>query len=216
MEPRSGESEATGGSAPASQDTGDRVLTIPNALSVLRLVLVPVFIYLLAVDANAWAVAVLMFSGFSDWADGKIARLVDNQSSRLGALLDPAVDRIYMVVVPVALAAYGIVPWWFVLVLIGRDVLLALTFPVLRSRGFTALPVTYLGKAATFSLMSGFPFVLLGQWDALWSRVILACGWAFLGWGMAMYLWSGVLYLIQVTMVVRRLPRRSRARRGRV
>jgi cardiolipin synthase len=216
MEPRSGESEATGGSASASQDTGDRVLTIPNALSVLRLVLVPVFIYLLAVDANALAVAVLMFSGFSDWADGKIARLVDNQSSRLGALLDPAVDRIYMVVVPVALAAYGIVPWWFVLVLIGRDLLLALTFPVLRSRGFTALPVTYLGKAATFSLMSGFPFVLLGQWDALWSRVILACGWAFLGWGMAMYLWSGVLYLIQVTMVVRQLPRRSRARRGRV
>ncbi|MGH3639350.1 MAG: CDP-alcohol phosphatidyltransferase family protein [Mycobacterium sp.] len=209
MEPRSeGEGEAV-------QDTGDRVLTIPNALSVLRLVLVPVFIYLLAVDANAWAVAVLMFSGFSDWADGKIARLVDNQSSRLGALLDPAVDRIYMVVVPVALAAYGIVPWWFVLVLIGRDVLLALTFPVLRSRGFTALPVTYLGKAATFSLMSGFPFVLLGQWDALWSRVILACGWAFLGWGMAMYLWSGVLYLVQVTMVVRQLPRRSRGQRGR-
>jgi cardiolipin synthase len=114
------------------------------------------------------------------------------------------------------MAAYGIVPWWFVLVLIGRDVLLALTFPVLRSRGFTALPVTYLGKAATFSLMSGFPFVLLGQWDALWSRVILACGWAFLGWGMAMYLWSGVLYLIQVTLVVRQLPRRSRAWRGRV
>lgn len=199
-----------------SQEAGDRVLTIPNALSVLRLILVPVFIYLLAADANAWAVAVLMFSGFSDWADGKIARLVHNQSSRLGALLDPAVDRIYMVVVPVGLAVYGIVPWWFVFVLIGRDALLALTFPVLRSRGLTALPVTYIGKAATFALMSGFPFVLLGQWDALWSRVILACGWAFLGWGMAMYLWSGVLYLIQVTMVVRRLPRRSHGGRGRV
>ena len=77
------------------EDAGDRILTIPNALSVLRLLLVPVFIYLLlVVDANAWAVAVLMFSGFSDWADGKIARLFDNQSSRLGALLDPAVDRI--------------------------------------------------------------------------------------------------------------------------
>jgi cardiolipin synthase (CMP-forming) len=204
-----------GGSVPASQDTGDRVLTIPNGLSVLRLILVPVFIYLLAVDANALAVAVLMFSGFSDWADGKIARLVDNQSSRLGALLDPAVDRIYMIVVPVALAAYDIVPWWFVIVLIGRDVMLALTFPVLRSRGLTALPVTYVGKAATFSLMSGFPFVLLGQWDAEWSRVILASGWAFLGWGMAMYLWSGVLYLVQVTMVLRRLPRRSHVGRGR-
>ncbi len=195
-------------------DTGDRVLTIPNALSVLRLVLVPVFIYLLAVDANAWAVAVLTFSGFSDWADGKIARLVDNQSSRLGALLDPAVDRIYMVVVPMALAVYGIVPWWFVVVLIVRDVLLALTLPVLRSRGLTALTVTYVGKAATFSLMSGFPLVLLGQWDALWSRVALAIGWAFLGWGMAMYVWSGVLYLVQATMVVRQMPRHVAGSRG--
>src|SRR3954470_16129254 len=157
----------------------DRVVTVPNALSVLRLVLVPVFLYLLlSVDANALAVAVLMFSGFSDWADGKIARLVDNQSSRLGALLDPAVDRIYMVVVPVALAVDGIVPWWFVVVLLIRDVVLAMTLPILRSRGLTALSVTYLGKAATFSLMSGFPLVMLGQWDALWSRMILAAGWA--------------------------------------
>jgi cardiolipin synthase len=198
----------------APEDPGDRVLTIPNALSVLRLILVPVFIYLLVVDANGWAVAVLMFSGFSDWADGKIARLVANQSSKLGALLDPAVDRIYMIVVPVAMAVDGIVPWWFVAVLIARDVLLALTLPIVRSRGITALTVTYIGKAATFSLMSGFPLVLLGQWDALWSRVILAIGWAFLGWGMAMYLWSGVLYLVQVTMVVRQMPRHVPDRRG--
>jgi cardiolipin synthase len=187
---------------------GDRVMTIPNALSVLRLVLVPVFLYLLlVVEANALAVAVLMFSGFSDWADGKIARLVPNQSSRLGALLDPAVDRTYMVAVPVAFAIDGIVPWWLVLVLIGRDVVLAATLPVLRTRGLTALPVTYIGKAATFALMSGFPLILLGQWDALWSRVILACGWAFVIWGVAMYLWSAVLYLTQVGMVLRTLPR---------
>lgn len=186
----------------------DRVLTVPNALSVLRLLLVPVFLYLLLVaDANALAVAVLMFSGFSDWADGKIARLVPNQSSRLGALLDPAVDRTYMVAVPVAFAIDGIVPWWVVLVLVGRDVVLAATLPVLRSRGLTALPVTYIGKAATFALMSGFPLILLGQWDALWSRVILAAGWAFVIWGVAMYLWSAVLYLIQVVMVLRTLPR---------
>src|SRR5919201_1348623 len=186
----------------------DRVVTVPNALSVLRLVLVPVFLYLLLVaHANGWAVAVLMFSGFSDWADGQIARLVANQSSRLGELLDPAVDRIYMITVPVALAIYGAVPWWIVITLIGRDVILAATLPVLRSRGLTALPVTYIGKAATFALMSGFPLILLGQFGALWSRVVLACGWAFLIWGLAMYLWSGVLYLIQVSMVMRQLPR---------
>lgn len=185
----------------------DRVLTIPNVLSAVRLILVPVFLWLMfGAHAYGWAVAVLMFSGFSDWADGKIARLVANQSSRLGALLDPAVDRIYMIVVPVALAFAGIVPWWFVAILVVRDAVLAATLPVLRSRGLTALPVAYIGKAATFALMSGFPLVLLGQWDALWSRVILACGWAFLIWGMAMYVWSGVLYLIQVRMV-RAMPR---------
>ena len=197
--------------AGAASDVRGRVLTVPNALSVLRLVLVPVFLYLLFVaHANGWAVAVLMFSGFSDWADGKIARLVANQSSRLGELLDPAVDRIYMVTVPVALAIYGAVPWWIVLTLIGRDAVLAATLPVVRTRGLTALPVTYIGKAATFALMSAFPLILLGQWDALWSRVVLACGWAFLIWGLAMYLWSGVLYLVQVAMVVRQLPRVSK------
>ncbi|MCW2627416.1 CDP-alcohol phosphatidyltransferase family protein [Mycobacterium sp.] len=197
--------------AGAASDVRDRVLTVPNALSVLRLVLLPVFLYLLFVaNANGWAVGVLMFSGFSDWADGKIARLVANQSSRLGELLDPAVDRIYMVTVPVALAIYGAVPWWIVLTLIGRDAVLAATLPVVRTRGLTALPVTYIGKAATFALMSAFPLILLGGWDALWSRVVLACGWAFLIWGMAMYLWSGVLYLVQVAMVVRQLPRVSK------
>lgn len=202
--PTEGRSAATGESSTVGTD---RVLTIPNVLSVVRLLLVPVFLWLLfGVHEYGWAVAVLMFSGFSDWADGKIARLVPNQSSKLGALLDPAVDRIYMVVTPVALAFADVVPWFFVVILIVRDVLLAATLPVLRSRGFTALPVAYIGKAATFALMSGFPLVLLGQWDAQWSRVILAIGWAFLIWGMAMYLWSGVLYLIQVRMVLG-LPR---------
>ncbi|TGD88174.1 CDP-alcohol phosphatidyltransferase family protein [Mycolicibacterium sp. CH28] len=185
-----------------------RVLTIPNVLSVIRLALVPVFLYLLLVThAYALAVAILMFSGFSDWADGKIARLVANQSSRLGELLDPLVDRIYMVAVPLGLGAAGIVPWWLVGTLIGRDAVLAATLPVVRSRGLTALPVTYIGKAATFALMSGFPLVLLGQWDAPWSRVIGACGWGFLIWGVGMYLWSAVLYLVQVRLVVRTLPK---------
>ena len=181
-------------------------LNAANALTVLRLVLVPVFLWLLfGAHANGWAVAVLMFSGFSDWADGKIARLM-NQSSRLGELLDPAVDRLYMVVIPLAFAVAGLIPWWVIAVLVARDALLAAMLPALRARGLSALPVTYIGKAATFALMSGFPLVLLGQWPDAWSRVVLACGWAFLVWGMAMYLWSAVLYLIQVTMVLRELP----------
>ena len=184
----------------------DRLLTVPNLLSGLRLVLIPVFIYLLLVaHSDGWAVAVLMFSGASDWADGKIARLL-NQSSKFGEYLDPAVDRLYMVTVPIALGLRGIVPWWIIAVLLARDVLLAAELPLLRTRGFTALPVLYIGKAATFALMSAFPLILLGQYDATWSRVVLACGWAFLIWGTYFYLWSFVLYAVQVALVLRRLP----------
>lgn len=184
------------------------MLTIPNILSVIRLILVPVFIYLLlARHAYGWATAILMFSGTSDWADGKIARLVANQSSRLGELLDPLVDRVYMVTVPVGMALAGMVPWWLVAVLLGRDAILAAALPVVRSRGVTALPVTYVGKGATFALMSGFPLILLGHCDFGWSRAFWAVGWAFVVWGAYMYLWSAVLYLLQVRMVVRDLPR---------
>jgi cardiolipin synthase (CMP-forming) len=183
------------------------VLTVPNALSVLRLVLVPLFLWLLLVrHADAWATGILMFSGASDWADGKIARVM-NQSSRLGELLDPAVDRIYMITIPIAFALRHFVPWWFVVVLIVRDGLLAATLPALRSRGLTALPVTYIGKGATFGLMSGFPLILLGQFGGLWARVVLAIGWGFAIWGFALYLWSFVLYMVQFVMVLRRMPK---------
>jgi len=112
-----------------------------------------------------------------------------------------------MVTVPVLLAVHGLVPWWFVVILLVRDGLLTAALPLIRSRGVSALPVIYIGKAATFALMSGFPLVLLGTWDALWSRVILACGWAFLVWGLYAYLWSFALYAIQVTLVMRRMPK---------
>jgi cardiolipin synthase len=184
----------------------DRLLTVPNVLSGLRLALIPVFVYLLLVaHADAWAVAILMFAGASDWADGKIARLM-NQSSKLGAYLDPLVDRLYMVTTPIVFGVAHILPWWIIAVLLARDVLLAAELPLLRTRGITALPVIYVGKAATFALMSAFPLILLGQWDALWSRVVLACGWAFLIWGTYMYLWSFMVYAWQVVIVLRRMP----------
>jgi cardiolipin synthase len=185
----------------------NRVLTVPNLLSAVRLALVPVFVYLLLVrHADGWAVGILIFSGVSDWADGKIARVL-NQASRFGELLDPAVDRLYMITVPVALAARAMVPWWIVVTLLARDALLAATLPLLRRRGLTALPVTYVGKAATFALMVGFPLILGGQWHATWSRVLLAFGWGFLMWGVYLYLWAFVLYLVQVGLVLRRTPK---------
>lgn len=193
--------------ASGSDPVHDRVLTVPNVISLARLGLIGVFLYLLLVArADGLAVAILMLSGASDWADGKLARLLD-QSSALGALLDPAIDRLYMVAVPVAFGLRGLVPWWIIGTLLARDLLLAAVLPVLRSRGLTALPVTYVGKAGTFALMSAFPLILLGQWDALAGRVVASIGWAFLIWGLGMYLWAFVLYLIQVGLVARTMPK---------
>lgn len=185
----------------------DRVLTVPNVISLARLGLIGIFLYLLLVArADGPAVATLMLSGASDWVDGKLARLLD-QSSKLGALLDPAIDRLYMVAVPVGFALRGLVPWWIIGVLLARDLLLAAVLPALRSRGLTALPVTYIGKAGTFALMSAFPLILLGQWPQVWSRVVGSVGWAFLIWGLAMYLWAFVLYVVQAALVVRTMPK---------
>ena len=185
----------------------DRVLTAPNVISLARLGLIGVFLYLLLVArADGPAVATLMLSGASDWADGKLARLL-NQSSALGALLDPAIDRLYMIAIPVAFGVRGLVPWAVIGTLLARDLLLAATLPALRSRGLTALPVTYIGKAGTFALMSAFPLILLGQWDQLWSHVVLSVGWGFLIWGLGMYLWAFVLYLIHVRLVVRTMAK---------
>ncbi|MFN8069477.1 MAG: CDP-alcohol phosphatidyltransferase family protein [Mycolicibacterium insubricum] len=191
----------------SDQQPQDRVLTVPNVLSVLRLALIPLFAWLLLGEQSyGWATAVLMFSGASDWADGKIARLL-NQYSRLGELLDPAVDRIYMVVVPVLFAVAHLVPWWVIAVLMGRDLILAALLPLIRRHGVSALPVIYLGKAATFALMSAFPLILLGAYDTVAGHVVGAIGWGFLIWGIWMYLWSFAVYLVSVVQIVRQLPR---------
>ena len=181
--------------------TTDRVWTLPNVLSALRLLGVPVFLWLVLTERDAWAVAVLMVSGASDWLDGKIARRW-NQMSRLGALLDPAADRLYILATLVGLTARDVVPLWLTLALVGRDVVLAGFLPVLRRHGYGPLPVHFLGKAATFNLLAGFPLLLLGEGDSLVSQVAHAFGWAFAIWGTALYWWAGVLYLVQVRDVV--------------
>ena len=183
------------------QRASDRVLTIPNALSAARLVGVPFFLWLVLNKHDAAAVIVLMVSGFTDWLDGKIARRW-NQMSRVGQLLDPAADRLYILATLVGLTVRDVVPLWLTIALVGRDVLLSFTLPVLRRHGYGPLPVHFLGKAATFNLLAGFPLLLLGEGDSLVSQVAHAFGWAFAIWGTALYWWAGVLYVVQVSQVV--------------
>ena len=196
---------------PASDDVShgrsDAIWTVPNALSLLRLLMIPLFIWLLLVEQSAgWAFVVLFVSGVTDWLDGKLARWL-GQSSKLGALLDPAADRLYVIIIPICFGVREFVPWWLIGLIIGRDLLLLASAPLLRSRGVTALPTLYIGKAATFALMSAFPWLLAGQIDGPVGDVTHPIGWAFLLWGVGLYVWSLVLYWIQTVAVLRRMPR---------
>lgn len=186
------------------RDPADRLITVPNILSLLRLAGVPLFLWLLlGPQYDLLAVLVLALSGLTDWLDGKLARLL-NQSSRLGALLDPAVDRLYTLSTVLAFGIREILPWWVVALLIGRDLVLMSTLPVLRRYGHGPLQVHYLGKAATLCLLYAFPLLLLAHNVDGWVGALAqAFAVAFTGWGGALYVWSGVLYLMQVLLVVR-------------
>lgn len=187
--------------------TTDRVLTVPNLLSFARLLGVPVFFVLLLEpkigggNEDWWALGLLVFSGVSDYLDGKLARRW-NQVSRVGQLLDPAADRLYILATLVGLAVRQIIPWWLVGVLVGRDLLLSCTIPILSRYGYGPLPVHFIGKAATFNLMYAFPLLLLADHTGTYARVAAVLGWAFAIWGTALYLVAGVLYVIQARQVV--------------
>ena len=191
-------------------DPGDRVLTVPNAISIARLAGVPVFLWLvLGPHADWWAVALLIAAGVSDWLDGKLARAW-NQQSRLGQVLDPAADRLYIAATLAALAIRGIIPWWLVAVLVLRELVLAVALLALRHHSIGPLQVSFLGKAATLCLLYAFPLLFLGSHAgaaALAARVI---GWAFAIWGTALYWWAAALYLIQARQVI--AAARGRAR----
>ncbi len=177
------------------------MLTVPNLLSVLRLAGVPLMLWLLLAGDHrgddVWAIVVLALGGISDWADGKLARLLD-QYSRLGELLDPAADRLYILAALLALGLRGVVPWWAIGVLVLRDAVLAAALPALRRRGYGPPPVVYLGKAATFLLLWTFPLLLAGLQEGWFADLCRPTGWAVGIWGGALYLYTGVLYLIQM------------------
>lgn len=178
---------------------------MPNLLSFLRLALVPVFLWLLVSGAEAWALIVLVFASLTDFLDGWIARRF-NQITRLGQLLDPAADRLYIFAALIGLAWRDLVPWWFVALVVGRDVFLLGLGVVLANYGFGPLPVHQLGKVATFCLFYALPMIMLGQAFpelAWWSQPV---GWAFGLWGAYLYWWAGIIYAIETVRAIR-LPR---------
>jgi cardiolipin synthase len=186
--------------AETQPDQQDRVLTIPNMISFARLAGVPVFLWLvLGVRSQAgdwWALGLLAAAGASDWLDGKLARAM-NQQSRIGELLDPAADRLYIVSTIIALALRAIIGWWLVAVLAVRELLLGVVLLALRRRGYGPLRVSFVGKAATLSLLYAFPLLFLGSHSTSYAVVARVFGWAFALWGTALYWWAAALYVQQ-------------------
>jgi cardiolipin synthase len=178
-------------------EMSSRVLTVPNMISLVRLALVPVFAVLIVVGEDGWALLVLAVSGASDWLDGVLARRL-NQVTRLGQILDPFADRLFIFVTLIGLAWREVVPLWLVLAIVARDVLLALTVPVLARLGYGTLEVTLVGKVATFALLYAFPLLLLAAVPGWLGAVAHVVGWAFTWWGVGLYWLAGLQYVAQV------------------
>jgi cardiolipin synthase len=175
--------------------------TVPNLLSFLRLALIPLFLWLILRHQGAWAVLLLIFSGFTDYLDGYIARKY-NQVTRLGKLIDPAADRLYIFTTLIGLVATGVIPFWLAAVVVARDVMLLIVYPILATHGYGPLPVHYLGKAGTFALLYAFPLLLLANLFPGANFVILPVAWAFALWGAGLYWWAGFIYVKQAKELV--------------
>jgi cardiolipin synthase (CMP-forming) len=196
-------SSAPDSAAPPAGKGADRIWTVPNALSALRLGGVPLFLWLLlGPHADGYALLVLAVSAFTDWADGVLARRL-NQGSRLGALLDPFADRLYILATLLGLVLRHVIPLWLAAVVVGRDLVLSVALLVLRRHGYGPPEVHYLGKAATFCLLYAFPLLLLGARDGTLADIARPLAWGFTLWGTGLYLWAGAVYLAQVLRLVR-------------
>ncbi|WP_232678841.1 CDP-alcohol phosphatidyltransferase family protein [Nocardioides sp. R-C-SC26] len=195
----------------SATDAGQSLVwTIPNGLSALRLLGVPLFLWLvLGPEADLWALAVLVVSGFTDFLDGWLARRL-GQTSVIGEILDPVADRLYILAVVVGLAMRDVIPWWIAISLPLRDLLMWGLVPLLRTRGYSSLPVHFLGKAATFNLLYAFPLLLLGDGEGTVATLAQVFGWAFALWGIGLYWWAGLLYAWQVRRLLASTERRPR------
>lgn len=179
--------------------------TIPNALSALRLLGVPVFFWLIVgPQSDGLALIILVISSFTDWLDGYLARKL-NQFSRLGELLDPLADRMYVIAALIALLYRDLLPVWVVAILLLRDFSMSLLLVYLKRFGITGIPVHFVGKAATMNLLYALPLILLGTFNNQLGQLAHIFGWAFLLWGISMYWYAGALYFHQVFQLRRDL-----------
>ncbi|HET9092935.1 MAG TPA: CDP-alcohol phosphatidyltransferase family protein [Acidimicrobiales bacterium] len=190
-EPR-GDAPAAGG---AEEEGLDRVLTVPNLLSVGRLGLLALFCFLLfGADERVAAVVVLAVAGATDFVDGYVARRF-HQVSTIGKVLDPTADRIVLGTGVIAIALYGAVPGWLAGVVLGREVVVSLAVVVLAALGARRIDVLWVGKAGTFGLMAAFPLFLLADAGSTWAHVLGDVTWVLLVPSLALSFLAAVSYV---------------------
>jgi cardiolipin synthase len=180
----------------------NRIWTIPNVISFVRLLGVPLFLYLLlGPEKDVAAVIVLAIGGTTDWVDGFVARRM-NSVSRLGELLDPFADRLYILATLIGFTVRGVVPWWLTGALLLRELVLGIALLVLRRHGYGPPPVHYVGKTGTFVLLAAFPVILLAQAvdSASWLTPI---GWGLAWWALGLYWAAAALYLTQTRRLLK-------------
>jgi cardiolipin synthase len=180
---------------------------VPNAVTLVRLLLMPVCAYLLATGRYGWGLVLTAAVGSTDWVDGWVARRF-GQVSRVGQLLDPLADRLLIASVAIALVARGVVPWQAAALLVARDLVLLAGWPLLRRRGIEPPEVILLGKAATLVLLLALPVLTLGATGLAVAGVAHLLGLALLWAGVVMYYLAGAVY---VRMVLERLGHRADA-----
>ncbi|MEY4899396.1 MAG: hypothetical protein RL294_1207 [Actinomycetota bacterium] len=172
----------------------DRIWTVPNAISFIRLVMVPVFLWLLVTGNDTMALIVLIIATTSDFVDGMIARNF-NQVTRLGMYLDPLSDRLFIAASVIGLAIRGLIPLPLLAIILARDIMLLSVVLYRRLRIADFPRVTFVGKIATFVLFIAFPVVVLGT---VWTDAPVPLefiGWLLGGVGAGVYWVAGFGYL---------------------
>jgi cardiolipin synthase (CMP-forming) len=209
---------APGDPAPATEGPGplgpsrrvsSAIRTVPNAVTLVRLLLMPVCAYLLATGRYGWGLVLTALVGSTDWVDGWLARRF-GQVSRVGQLLDPLADRLLIASVAIALVVRGVLPWQAAVLLVARDLVLLAGWPLLKRRGIEPPEVIFLGKAATLVLLCALPVLTLGATGMGVAGVAHVLGLALLWAGVVMYYLAGAVY---VRMVLERLGHRTETRR---
>ena len=198
--------EAPGPLGP-SRRVSSAIRTVPNAVTLVRLLLMPVCAYLLATGRYGWGLVLTAVVGSTDWVDGWLARRF-GQVSRVGQLLDPLADRLLIASVAIALVVRGVLPWQAAALLVARDLVLLAGWPLLKRRGIEPPEVILLGKAATLVLLIALPVLTLGATGVAVADAARVLGLLGLWAGVVMYYLAGAVY---VRMVLERLGHRAEA-----